>query len=114
MPTAPPRPCQSPGCPALVPRGVGRGYCPTHARHQEQARPYADTRKLYHTSRWRAIRRHQLAAQPLCAHCLPQRVTPATDVDHVTPHRGDTEAFWGGALQSLCRACHSRKTQRGE
>jgi 5-methylcytosine-specific restriction endonuclease McrA len=38
-------------------------------------------------------------------------VVPATVADHVTPHRGDPEAFWYGQLQSLCKQCHdTRKT----
>lgn len=35
------------------------------------------------------------------------RITAATVADHVTPHRDNAEAFWGGALQSLCATCHS-------
>lgn len=37
--------------------------------------------------------------------------TPATQTDHVTPHRGDQVLFWDeGNLQALCMSCHSRKT----
>jgi hypothetical protein len=47
--------------------------------------------------------------EPLCRLCLERgRVTPATIADHVTPHRGDWNAFLLGELQSLCRACHNR------
>lgn len=39
------------------------------------------------------------------------RTTPATLVDHVTPHRGDRALFDSlDNLQSMCDACHSRKT----
>ena len=39
------------------------------------------------------------------------KVTAATDVDHVKPHKGDAELFWDEAnWQALCHACHSRKT----
>lgn len=39
-------------------------------------------------------------------------VEPATIVDHIVPHRGDTKLFWNteGNWQSLCASCHSRKT----
>lgn len=39
-------------------------------------------------------------------------VTPATEADHVTPHRGDSDLFWRGELASLCKPCHSVKTAR--
>jgi 5-methylcytosine-specific restriction protein A len=39
------------------------------------------------------------------------RTTPATLVDHIVPHRGDPTLFNDDTnLQSLCDACHSRKT----
>lgn len=43
------------------------------------------------------------------------RVTVATVVDHVVPHRSDTTLFWDehGNWQSLCAACHARKTTAG-
>lgn len=65
---------------------------------------------------WRATRARFLAENPFC-------VGPgddgrgcdaaATDVDHITPHRGDPALFndWKN-LQALCKACHSRKTRR--
>jgi 5-methylcytosine-specific restriction endonuclease McrA len=39
------------------------------------------------------------------------RLTPATVVDHVKPHRGDYNAFVLGDLQSLCTDCHDRFKQ---
>lgn len=66
---------------------------------------------LYNNKRWRRVRNGQIKRQPICEHCIKHGVvTPATDVDHVIPHKGDAELFWRGALQSLCKACHSRKT----
>jgi 5-methylcytosine-specific restriction protein A len=43
------------------------------------------------------------------------RVTVATLVDHVVPHRGDIDLFWDELhnWQSLCAACHARKTTAG-
>jgi len=100
--------CPEPGCPNLV----TRGRCPQHKRTQEARRPYPQTRAWYQSARWQAIRRRHLSLYPLCAHCLEQkRPVPATDVDHVLPHRGDAHIFWHGALQSLCHGCHSRKTR---
>jgi 5-methylcytosine-specific restriction enzyme A len=38
-------------------------------------------------------------------------VASATVADHITPHKGDPVLFWDpDNLQSLCAACHGRKT----
>jgi len=35
----------------------------------------------------------------------------ATVVDHISPHKGDSDLFWDRAnWQSLCESCHNRKT----
>ena len=37
----------------------------------------------------------------------------ATEVDHITPHRGDRRLFFDGQnLQPMCRSCHAQKTAR--
>lgn len=104
--------CQEPGCRELV----QRGRCAGHAQARERARPLYAVRRLYWTARWSRLRQRVLADQPVCCLCLEQgRVTPATDVDHRTPHRGNLRLFWDHAnLQGLCHACHSRKTAMGE
>lgn len=69
-----------------------------------QAAPW---RAWYGLQRWRKRRRAQLLRQPLCAMCMAKGlVVPATIADHVTPHRGDWNAFMFGELQSLCVSCH--------
>ncbi len=41
-------------------------------------------------------------------------VKPATDVDHVIPHRGNEQLFWDEEnWQALYHECHSRKTAMG-
>ncbi len=41
------------------------------------------------------------------------KVKLATEVDHIIPHKGDMSLFWDPSnWQSLCHACHSRKTAR--
>ena len=58
-------------------------------------------------ARWRLLRRMVLNRDPMCAHCG----AAATDVDHIIPRRaGGADTF--ANLQSLCKACHSRKTAR--
>jgi 5-methylcytosine-specific restriction protein A len=46
--------------------------------------------------------------------CYEQKhVTPATCTDHIIPHKGDKYLFWDPLnRQSLCDACHSKKTVR--
>jgi 5-methylcytosine-specific restriction protein A len=63
---------------------------------------------LYRSSRWRRVRRAQLTEHPLCRFCLEKgRVTVATVVDHIKPHKGNINKFWLGELQSLCLQCHN-------
>lgn len=53
---------------------------------------------------------------PLCKLCIDVGVTtPATVVDHVTPHRGSAVLFWDRSnWQSLCKHCHDSVKQRIE
>ncbi|MFK3973764.1 HNH endonuclease [Pseudomonas sp. NPDC087358] len=62
--------------------------------------------------RWQKAREGFLRKHPLCVHCEQRgRVTAATDVDHITPHRGDKDLFWDRQnWQGLCHPCHSVKT----
>ena len=81
-------------------------------------RPYratgrcAEARRLYYTAAWQRIRATHLSSSPLCVVCITEgRPVAATDVDHVRPHQGNHQLFFDATnLQSLCHACHSRKT----
>ena len=57
---------------------------------------------------WQQARLVHLNAHPLCVYCeRDDRVTAASVVDHVIPHRGDMTLFWDrNNWQSLCRPCH--------
>lgn len=61
-------------------------------------------------SRWRAARLRYLRANPLCRYCEEQgRLTGATVVDHIRPHKGDVALFWDtDNWQPLCTPCHDR------
>ena len=62
----------------------------------------------YSTAEWRAKAAEQLRREPWCRFCARRRLrVPARVADHVDPHRGDPAKFWRGALQSLCKRCHS-------
>ena len=70
---------------------------------------------LYNTARWRKLRLIHLGAEPLCRMCKADgKVTPATVCDHVVPHKGNPERFFGGPFQSLCKPCHDRHKQSEE
>ena len=67
---------------------------------------------VYSGTWWSRTRQAILLQEPWCRSC---KVEPATEVDHIVPHRGDQAKFKDiDNLQPLCKACHSRKTQRGE
>ena len=109
MPTAPLKPCQQLGCKALVPRG----YCADHGppRPPPGLARINPHRHLYNR-RWEKARRIYLIEHPLCVDCDDHGLTePATEVDHIVPHRGDPAIFWNtDNWQALCKPCHSRKT----
>ena len=76
-------------------------------RQQETGRTLALDGKA-----WRRLRAVILGERPLCQHCLDRGVIePATEVDHVDNDPTDNRPE---ALQSLCKPCHSRKTQRDQ
>ncbi|QKE40296.1 MAG: HNH endonuclease [Ferrovum myxofaciens] len=106
-----PTPCRYPNCRKLV---VKPGYCEQHLR---QVRKQWDDRRgnasaRGYGSRWQRARAVFLSYHPLCAECNRQgRVTPASVVDHIQPHRGNQESFWDtNNWQSLCKPCHDIKT----
>ncbi len=112
MPQRAQRPCNAPGCTALVSNGR---YCPAH----QAAQPGRDEVRLSSNERgygatWQRLRLIVLARSPLCAdpfyeHTKRHEIVIATDVDHIVPRAAggqDTESN----LQALCHACHSHKT----
>lgn len=123
MPLRARSPCPYAGCGALT----SGGYCETHKalrlKAVDQQRGNSTARG--YDSRWRKARDGWLRSHPLCgdrrdgasvehsACAREERVTPASVVDHIIPHRGDKALFWfSGNWQSLCKACHDVKTAR--
>ena len=96
MPTAPP---------VHRPRG-------SRASVQSKVAVRAKTVDLGYDWRWRKASHGFLMRFPLCAPCQAKgRITAATEVDHVQPHRGDQSLFWSeDNWQPICKPCHSRKT----
>ena len=104
MPIKPLKPCGHPRCSNLT----NDKYCNEHSTiHQ---RPSAVERG--YDGRWRKRSKLFLKAYPLCEDCLKQnKLTPATVVDHIVPHRGDPTLMWAESnWQPLCKRCHDRKT----
>ncbi|GMA48648.1 HNH endonuclease [Alicyclobacillus contaminans] len=111
MPNRPLRPCSEPGCSELT----RDRYCERHQRSAlEYDRHRGNSAQRGYDSRWRKARLAYLRAHPLCAECQRQgRLTPATVVDHIKPHKGDKALFWDvHNWQPLCKSCHDAKTAR--
>lgn len=116
MAQKPLRPCRRPGCPELT----RDGWCPKHKPepipHRRSARRVSVAwHSWYNLPVWRDdLRPSQLLREPLCRECARRGLrTEATDVDHIRDHKGDWALFADrDNLQSLCHACHSRKTMR--
>lgn len=74
-------------------------------------------RQRGYNTRWEKARRTYLAAHPLCVMCQGQgRVSAATVVDHIIPHRGDQTLFWDSEKnwQALCKKHHDGEKQSEE
>lgn len=119
MAMKPLRPCAKPGCRELT-RSV---YCDKHRPRDRQRRSAdaAQWHSWYSLPIWvDDLRPNQLLREPFCRECtarakregLPHLLrVRATDVDHIKAHRGNWKLFTDRKnLQSLCHACHSRKT----
>lgn len=114
MPLRPPHPCNKPGCGSLTQSRFCRAHTTDNTRNYDHRRGSRHARG--YGSRWEKARRIHLAEHPLCAMCeRANRVTAATVVDHITPHKGDQGLFWNrDNWQSLCAHCHSSTKQRLE
>lgn len=119
MATAPAKPCRR--CKRLTRRPSGLcEVCETKKLEADRKKTQAYDRSRGsacargYDRRWQRSRLIFLAENPLCVECLKAgRVTPATDVDHIEPHKGDMTKFWKHSnWQALCRRCHSAKTAR--
>ena len=111
------RPCAHRGCNQYATHG---SYCELHyreylkavAERRQQILAGQDKQRLNSNQRgysykWHKARKTFLKLNPLCVKCGK----PATEVDHITPHKGDMQLFWDvNNWQSLCHECHSRKT----
>lgn len=106
--------CNWAGCGKTIDQGR---YCQKHEelfQAQENKRKSirnADYSRMYSWN-WRKYSQNYIKAHPLCRICLEDgKIIPATEVDHIIPHKGDKDLFWAeDNHQALCKPCHSRKT----
>lgn len=130
MPGRPRSICRAPCCGKTI---AAPGYCDQHkkqARKQEDERRGSAYERGY-TSVWTKARAAYLRKHPLCVGCqIEKRLTSATVVDHITPHKlkeaidsGDEaliakarELFWDSENNwaSLCGTCHNSTAQACE
>lgn len=112
MPNIPRRPCRYPGCPEFCEQG--QVFCKDHMEWSDDRLRGGSDSRGYNTQ-WRKTRSAYLRRHPLCVECQKQgKLSPATIVDHIIPHRGDQMLFWDESnWQALCKRCHDQKTGNG-
>jgi len=129
MPGRPKSICRAPGCGRVI---AAPGHCEQHkkATQKQQDERRGSAAERGYDSKWTKARAAYLRKHPLCVYCRREdRLTAATVVDHITPHRlkeaidsGDeariAEArrlFWDSAnWQSLCKPHHDGQKQAEE
>lgn len=113
------RPCISPGCTNLVPRG---SRCNRHAKENRDKNPQlALATRIRNSSRWARVREAFRRDNPVCRDPLglhPEGPEPTQDVHHIVPliERPDL-AFDPSNLAPLCTRCHQaieQKERKGE
>ena len=109
MPMAIPRLGKRPTAAVLRPAAPAIASLPTFENR-------GSARDRGYDTRWDQARRGYLRKHPLCCCCLANGATSAaTVVDHIQPHRGDTELFWERSnWQGLCARCHNTIKRRIE
>lgn len=115
MPTRAPSPCTHPGCAALVHGARCKAHADVHRtrKYKRDRRERGTAHERGYDAKWRRVRRYHLLRNPLCRMCEDEgRTTPAQDVDHIVPFtsKSDSRRLDPSNLQSLCKACHNRKT----
>lgn len=67
-------------------------------------------------SSWRIVRKEHLQYNPLCLDCLKEgRYVPGQEVHHIIKLADHPELRdVSGNLMTLCKSCHSKRTQNGE
>jgi 5-methylcytosine-specific restriction protein A len=120
VPTRAMHPCHAPGCPSVTPYR----YCEQHEHRAisetmmiDIARP--QSQKRGYDNRWKSYASRFLKNNPVCVDPSQRhvgRVVPASQVDHIIPHKMDMKIFWDtDNHQALCASCGGYKsaTEKG-
>lgn len=112
LPERPKKPCNYPGCSALVPGG--ERHCEAHRkqihRTYDRNRRDPDLYKFYGSVVWQRLREYKKTRDPLCEECLNKgKVVPVEHVHHKIPAgRDPSKRLDIDNLISLCEMCHKR------
>ena len=111
LPAKPKRPCNSPGCPALV---TSR-FCTQHRKklQQQYDKQRGSRIERGYTNDWIRYSRNYRHHHPLCVICQRNNIIkPSEHTDHIIPVQGPRDPqFWNEQNhQALCASCHSKKT----
>ena len=112
--------CSYPSCNAAVEvddfdRSSPRCYQhpSTHTPKKIYKHHHREGKNIYHSYKWKKLRQAYAEKNPLCEHCLRYDIYERVAVvDHVFEILDGGEPFDYNNLQSLCRSCHSRKTNQ--
>jgi len=120
VPSKPMKPCTSPMCAALT----RDKYCSKHqdkvqdsARHYDKYIRNKSSRAFYNSRLWKDMRELMFRRDHgLCVQCRSKDIIKIGDVvDHIIPIRVDWLRRLDPAnLQTLCHACHNKKTKEDE
>lgn len=121
MPMRPLRPCAQPGCPAIV----AKGRCATHTKAKQRAADVirGTAQERGYDSRWATFSTLWRRSHPLCgmradgqlhaehSRCVKVNLLNDKDLvtDHIIPLAKGGEQYDESNLQTLCRACNTRK-----
>jgi 5-methylcytosine-specific restriction enzyme A len=110
MASKPLKPCNAIRCPSLT----RDKYCDEHKQLEQKGHDQyrGSSAERGYNYKWQKARLSYLKKNPLCLHCRSEGLfIPARVVDHVKPHKGDTNLFWDKSnWQALCKKHHDIKT----
>lgn len=114
MPNKPARKCSQPGCGGIVLAEVCDRCGPLKTWNWRDDKQRGTAKQRGYDQAWRNRRAHKLRIDPLCEECEREgRVTEATQVHHIVPFASTNDRLrlaWNN-LESICEACHARKSQ---
>lgn len=121
----PKKQCNHAGCKTLVNFNIE--HCKKHKivykerknksdSYEYRKEKYGRYHRFYKTNRWERLSRLHRLKNPLCEECKKLGIIRAVDVaDHIIEIRDDwSKRYDESNIQSLCHACHNRKTRTEE